>query len=118
MDLSKLSAEIDLEPTLDRLCGDTGLLIEIIDLFLEEFSAEQAHLSALAQAQEFQTLASKAHYFKGVSQNIGMVNFLRKIIELEAASKLQDTAACQQSIEGLAQIANHLRTLRQGMRAA
>lgn len=118
MNLNSLSSEIELESTLDRLCGDEVLLLEILDLFLEDFYAEQPLLLNRVDTNDYAGLASKAHYFKGIAQNIGLVNFLSQIIQLEQAAKLHDSAACQQAIDLLSRTTRHISDLRTGVKAA
>ncbi|WP_138516301.1 Hpt domain-containing protein [Limnobacter alexandrii] len=115
MNLSSLSPEIDLETTLDRLCGDSALLIEILDLFLDEFSAEQPHLLKRIREEDFAELASKAHYFKGIAQNLGLIRFLPEVMLLEQAAKQSDAACCTQAVNSLNQITQHLLSLRKSM---
>mgnify|MGYP006144127909 CR=1 FL=1 len=118
MNLNALSSEIDLDATLDRLCGDTSLLLEILDLFLAEFSAEPARLGDRVNAGEYAELASKAHYFKGIAQNLGLMNFLPNVIMLEQAAKQADAASCLEAIDSLNKTAAHLLSLRKDAEAA
>lgn len=118
MNLSMLSSEIDLEPTLDRLCGDSDLLLEILDLFLTDFSAEHEQLLKRIDASDYDGLANKAHYFKGIAQNIGLINFLLHIMALEKAARQADSAACLQSVSLLNQTSQRLAQLRNDMKAA
>ncbi len=118
MDLSNLSTEMDLETTLDRLCGDSALLLEVLDLFLEEFLSEQANLSNRVHAGDYAGLASKAHYFKGVAQNLGLERFLPKVKQLEQAARDSDASSCLQLLDSLHNIARHILALRKSMQAA
>jgi HPt (histidine-containing phosphotransfer) domain-containing protein len=118
MNLSHLSAEIDLETTLDRLCGDSALLLEILDLFLNEFAKEQANLLSRVHTGDYTGLASKAHYFKGVAQNLGLERFLPKVQHLEQAAKEGDASGCIQALDSLREIARHILALRKSMQAA
>lgn len=118
MNLSSLSNELDLDATLDRLCGDEALLLEILDLFLDEFCTEQQNLITLVHSGNFVGLASKAHYFKGIAQNLGLINFPPEVMQLEQAAKRNDSGACLQSIESLKRIAATLLALRRGPQAA
>lgn len=117
MNLNCLSPEIELESTLDRLCGDPVLLLEILDLFLEDFYAERPLLLQRVDSGDYTGLASKAHYFKGIAQNIGLVNFLPQIILLEQAAKQSDSAVCLQAIDSLSRISGHISDLRVGVKA-
>ena len=112
MDLSNLSTEIDLETTLDRLCGDSALLLEILDLFLDEFATEQTNLL------DYAGLASKAHYFKGVAQNLGLLKFLPEVQLLEQAAKQNDSTSCVQALNSLHEIACRILAIRKNMQAA
>jgi HPt (histidine-containing phosphotransfer) domain-containing protein len=113
MNLSSLSSEIDLETTLDRMCGDHDLLLEILDMFLAEFTAERANLQAQVEKGDFANLATKAHYFKGVAQNLGLLKFSPQVKRLEESAKQNDLVNCQQAVEELADIARQILALRQ-----
>ncbi|MBA4316225.1 MAG: hypothetical protein DCE87_04330 [Betaproteobacteria bacterium] len=118
MDLSNLSTEIDLETTLDRLCGDSALLLEILDLFLDEFAKEQANLLSRVHVGDYAGLASKAHYFKGVAQNLGLLKFLPEVQLLEQAAKQNDSTSCVQALNSLHEIACRILAIRKNMQAA
>jgi HPt (histidine-containing phosphotransfer) domain-containing protein len=118
MDLSNLSTEIDLEATLDRMCGDSALLLEILDLFLDEFASAQANLASQVRAEDYAGLASQAHYFKGVAQNLGLLKFLSAVQTLEKAAKENNAASCIHALDCLREITNHIQTLRKNMQTA
>lgn len=115
MNLSSLSPEIDLNSTLDRLCGDAAFLIEILDLFLDEFFSEQPQLLEMSRTGDFAGLSTKAHYYKGISQNLGLLRFLPEVISLEQAAKQGDAARCTQAVNAMDQIAQRLLSLRNSM---
>ena len=118
MDLSNLSTEIDLEATLDRLCGDSALLLEILDMFLDEFTNQQAGLSSQVHSEDYAGLAAKAHYFKGIAQNLGLLKFLSAIQSLEKAAKEHNASSCIQALNSLCEITDHILVLRKNMQAA
>jgi HPt (histidine-containing phosphotransfer) domain-containing protein len=118
MDLSNLSTEIDLENTLDRLCGDSALLLEILDLFLDEFATEQAELSNRVHAGDYAGLCSKAHYFKGVAQNLGLLKFLPEVQLLEHAARQNHSTQCLEALDSLREIARRILALRKTVQAA
>lgn len=118
MNLSNLSTEIDLNATLDRLCGDPDLLLEILDMFLDEFTAEYPNLQALVENADFSGLASKAHYFKGVAQNLGLLTFLPQVQRLEESAKQSDLDNCQQAVHALAGITGQILALRNSIQPA
>lgn len=118
MNLSSLSTEIDLDATLDRLCGDPDLLLEILDMFLDEFTTECPNLQAQVDSADFSGLARKAHYFKGVAQNLGLLTFLPQVQRLEESAKQSDLGSCQQAVHALAGIARQILALRKNIQPA
>lgn len=100
---------------MDRMCGDSSLLLEILDLFLEEFSSERQHLLNQIQSGDFAELARKAHYFKGIAQNLGLMKFLPQVTLLEQAAKQGDAACCTEAVESLSRVTQHLLNLRKNM---
>lgn len=117
MDLSNLSTEIDLETTLDRLCGDSALLLEILDMFLDEFLGEHDSMLSRVQAGDYAGLASKAHYFKGAAQNLGLERFHPKVKQLELAAREGDASSCIHTLDSLHDIARCILALRKSMQA-
>lgn len=113
-----MSTEIDLDTTLDRLCGDSALLLEILDLFLDEFANAQANLSNRVHVEDYTGLASQAHYFKGVAQNLGLLKFLSAVQTLEQAAKENNAASCIHALDCLREITSHILALRKNMQAA
>lgn len=115
MNLTLLSEQIDLDAALDRMCGDSDLLLEILDMFLAELRAEEISFLAHIQQDNFAWLASKAHYFKGVAQNLGLLECLDAIKTLEQTAKAHDTVACAAALRTLMNCAAQLQGLRNRM---
>lgn len=112
MNLKALSSEMDVEVALDRLSGDSALLLEILDMFLTEFIAEQQNLQDLLHQSDWAALSRKAHYFKGVAENLGLTRFSSEIKSLEQFGSSADLVACNQTLELLMQIARNIQSLR------
>ena len=115
MNLTTLSSEMDVEVALDRLCGDSALLLEILDMFLTEFIAEQPNFQDLLRQSDWAALSRKAHYFKGVAENLGLTRFSSEILSLEQFSNSANLAACIQTLELLMQIAQNIQSLRKAL---
>lgn len=111
MKLTALSSEMDVEVALDRLCGDSALLLEILDMFLTEFIAEQQNFQDLLHQSDLAALSRKAHYFKGMAENLGLTRFSSEIRSLEQFANSADPAACNQTLELLMQIARNIQSL-------
>lgn len=115
MNLTTLSPEMDVEATLDRLCGDSALLLDILDMFLAEFIAEHPALQDGIHQAEWAALSGKAHYFKGIAENLGLIRFSSDIRHLERSAQAHDLAACTAAVESLLESTLRLQQLRDGI---
>jgi HPt (histidine-containing phosphotransfer) domain-containing protein len=118
MNLAPLASEMDLEATMDRLCGDTALLIEILDLFVAEFISESSNIQNHIHGADYGWVSSKAHYLKGIAQNLALLTFLREIQQLEQSAKQLDQAGCIQTLNALGQTVQRIHALRSSIQAA
>ncbi len=85
-----MSDIIDLKDGLERVQDDKELLLELFDIFTEDFQGKYPQMkAALAQgnAVAFQMLA---HGFKGATGNISARRMHETSIELDALSKAGD----------------------------
>lgn len=111
MNLTALSTEVDLTPTLDRLCGDAALLLELLDMLLLEFKNEQADFLEHLEQQDYSWLSTRAHYYKGISANLGLMNFTATARNLELHAQSGDAVKCADSINTLVEAAGQIEQL-------
>lgn len=101
MDLSSLASEIELESTLDRVCDDEDLLLELLTMFVNDFKLEQAEFLAHLESEDYGWLRNKAHHHKGIGANLGVSNFLAATTNLETFAKSADQAKCKAAFQDM-----------------
>ena len=81
--------------TLRALGGDDdpGLLVEVIDLYLEDAALRLRDLRAALEGADVRALERAAHTLKSASANVGAVAFSRLCFELEKSARNADLDA-------------------------
>ncbi len=85
--LSESLPGFDVPAALDRLAGNSELLIELMKKFAVEFSGAESSLSKLIKEGDIQTAAALAHRLKGAAANLGAMELYRASEVLEQALK-------------------------------
>lgn len=101
MDLSNLASEIELESTLDRVCGDEALLLELLAMLVSDFKHEQAEFVARLESEDYGWLRNKAHHHKGIGANLGVLNFMAAARSLEAFAQSANKAKCKAAFDDM-----------------
>ena len=78
---------LDLASALENLDGDTDLLREVAQLFVEIGPDQLAEVEAFVTAGDTAAVATAAHGMKGGASNIGAVEFVCAALELELLAK-------------------------------
>jgi HPt (histidine-containing phosphotransfer) domain-containing protein len=94
MDLSILASEVDLEPTLERVCDDKALLIELLTMLVDDFKQGQRELLEHLDAEDYEWLRRKGHHHKGIGANLGLVKFTAAAKSMETCAQATDKAQC------------------------
>ena len=111
MDLKILSAEIELESTMDRLCDDEAPLLDLLTMLIDEFKQEEAALQEHLQNDSYEFLASKAHHYKGIGANLGLTHFANASRSLEQAARATDKLTCTNELVSMAETIARLEKL-------
>ena len=83
---------IDLESVLERIGSDYRFLIELIEVYIEDFSQKYDQMKKAAENHDFGKIQEIAHYMKGSSSNLSLSKLLNAASELELAGEEQDKA--------------------------
>ena len=94
---------IDLKDAMERVQDDKELLLELFDIFTEDFVGKYAQIKAAyakGDCAEFQMLS---HGFKGATGNISAKKMHAISIELDHAGKSCDISGMGPQVEALGQ---------------
>jgi two-component system sensor histidine kinase/response regulator len=99
----------DKEAALNRMEGDSVLLQEIVQLFLEECPKSKDEIRQALQANDAPLLERLAHTLKGSSANIGATGVCQAALALELQARSGDLAKAREQVEVLEATLVHLR---------
>jgi HPt (histidine-containing phosphotransfer) domain-containing protein len=88
---------IDLPDVLERVQDDKELLLELLDIYQEDFLLKRATLAEAITKKDFTIIKEVAHSMKGASGNISAKRLYATCLQLEAKAK-------ENNAEGLDQI--------------
>jgi len=88
---------IDLKDVLERVQDDKELLLELLDIFQEDFIAKRQMLREAVAQKDFIKIKEVAHSMKGASGNISAKRMYETCLKLEQIAKDKNPA----NMEGL-----------------
>ena len=98
-----MSEIIDLKDFMERVQDDKELLVELLDIFQEDFVSKRQVLGEAVKTNDLNKIKEVAHGLKGASGNISAkemhTNFL-KLEELAKNSDFNQMPALLQNIDG------------------
>ena len=77
------NSSIDLKDVLERVQNDTELLIELLDIFLEDYKEKNTQLKELIAKKDFEQVRNVAHSLKGAAGNISAQDFHHSFAAIE-----------------------------------
>ena len=77
---------IDLKEALERVQDDHELLLELFDIFEEDFAEKRININQVVAAKNFEGLRDIAHSMKGASSNISAKKIYEFLRQLEHAA--------------------------------
>ncbi len=92
---------IDLSDVLDRVQGDKDLLLELLDIFQEDFLKKRQDLHAAFEAKDLEKIQMAVHSIKGSSGNISITRMHATCIDLENILKQKKTEGMDVLIRAL-----------------
>lgn len=81
---------IDLPEFLDRVQDDKELLLELLDIFSEDYQQKRRQLGESVRSQNFEDIKNIAHSMKGASGNISAKPVREIFLTLEIMGKNND----------------------------
>ena len=92
---------IDLPEALERVQDDKGFLVELLDIFQEDFLKKRAVLAEALTTKDITKVKEVAHSMKGSSGNISAKRMYAMCLELEKLAKTD-------SIDGMQDLARNM----------
>jgi len=86
---------IDLPEALERVQDDKGFLVELLDVFQEDFSKKRAVLAEALTTKDIAKVREVAHSMKGSSGNISAKRMYATCLGLEKLAKTNSTDGMQ-----------------------
>ena len=83
---------IDLPEVLERVQNDKGLLLELFDIFEDDFNKKRQTLGAAIAAGDFDKIKEAAHSIKGASGNLSAKSMHAACVQFEQLAKSNSTA--------------------------
>lgn len=83
---------IDLPDILERVQDDKALLLELLDIFQEDFAGERRALGEAVTKKDFNKIRKGAHALKGASGNISAKRMSATCLQLEQLAKANTIA--------------------------
>ena len=104
--------------TLRELGGDDdpGLVLELIDLFLQDASDRMQTIRAAWEAGDLQAVARAAHALKSASANIGALGFSTTCKEVELGAKAGDPDQIADTVAACTEMFREVQTALHQMR--
>lgn len=92
---------LDVDEFMERVQDDKDLLVELLDIFAEDFSLKRAVIDEAVSLEDFELIKSVAHSLKGASGNISAKSLREYIIKIEEMGKLKDVTQAPEILAGL-----------------
>ena len=94
---------LDLAEFKDRVQDDTELLLELLDIFVDDFRVKRALMDEAVANKNSEELRSLVHSLKGASGNISAKSMRATLAKIEEVSKNNET----EGLEGIFKTLDH-----------
>ncbi len=85
-----MSEIIDLKDFMERVQDDKELLLELLDIFQEDFVGKRQALDEAVKTKDITKIKELAHSLKGASGNISAKEMHANFLKIETAAKSDD----------------------------
>jgi HPt (histidine-containing phosphotransfer) domain-containing protein len=90
MDFLKNEGPIDMDSVLERVGGDESFLLELLDIYIEDFIDKYAQLEQAIFQEDFNNIKEIGHSLKGSSGNLSLNGLHETAFAIETAGKEND----------------------------
>jgi len=91
----------DVEELLERVQDDKELLVELLDIFTEDYQGKRDGLGAAATNNSFEDIRTIAHSLKGASGNISAKSLRLTLLELEDMGRDENLDGVEEKLSDL-----------------
>ena len=106
----------DYEVVMERVQEDKELLLELLDLFLEDFKEKREALTGYVQNKDFENIRGVAHSLKGASGNISAKALREVLLQLEEKGKSETIDGVEELLVELDKESEALNTHLEGVK--
>ena len=92
---------IDLKDFLDRVQDDKDLMLELFDIFMEDYQQKRQELKEAVVKKDYEQIKSLAHSLKGASGNISAKAMRATFVRLEEIGKNNNLTGMDQLLNDL-----------------
>ena len=92
---------VDLNEFLERVQDDKELLLELIDIFAEDYAGKRKLLQEAVEKKDYEEIKSISHSLKGASGNISAKKLRLILLQFEEMGKAQDLTRAEDIIVAL-----------------
>ena len=111
-----MSEAIDLKDVLERVQNDKELLLELLDIYQEDFAKRRKALGEAIKNKDFNGIKESAHSLKGSSGNISAKGMFAHCLKLEQMAKDNDLSQAPEVLKAIdqefVQLADHSREIK------
>ena len=100
---------IDIKEVMERVQDDKELLMELLQIFLEDYVEKKKLLDEAVAKGDLEQIKSIAHGMKGASGNISAKKLRASFLDLEQTAKAQDFAKAGQTLNTIDAQINELK---------
>jgi HPt (histidine-containing phosphotransfer) domain-containing protein len=113
-----MSNEIfDYEELMERVQDDKELLLELLELYIEDFKQKRVSLDDYVKNQDFENIRGVAHSLKGASGNISAKALREILLQLEQKGKDETMDGVEDLLDqldkGFEELNNHLTDIKE-----
>ncbi len=100
---------IDYSSSLERVGGDKSFLMELLNLYLNEFSKKHTQLQEAIHQNKFDLILELGHSLKGSSANLSLIFLQDASFQMEIAGKERDIEKAKKALSLLEQECKRLK---------
>ena len=94
---------VDLKEVLERVQDDKELLLELLDIFIEDYPIKIETIRQGVKDKDFEKLRDASHSLKGASGNIAAKRINMLIVQVEQLVKMNTTDGIEDLLKNLEQ---------------